>query len=176
MSQIRDQVKDRAVELRERGVRDQVKARAVELREQGCTYDEIANQLGISKSTVSRWMDPAIAQRSLDRARQWKDDNRSRNQARDHLYDRRKEVRGTCQECGNSMGVGVKRDGTCAHCRFEINLARDAEIERRWLAGESMKEIGNALGISKNHLGVEMDRMRKKGCNLPYRRRPKLIA
>jgi DNA-binding CsgD family transcriptional regulator len=149
MSQIRDQVKDRAVELRERGVRDQVKARAVELREQGCTYDEIANQLGISKSTVSRWMDPAIAQRSLDRARQWKDDNRSHNQDRDRLY---------------------------AHCRFEINLARDAEIERRWLAGESMKEIGNALGISKNHLGVEMDRMRKKGCNLPYRRRPKLIA
>jgi DNA-directed RNA polymerase specialized sigma24 family protein len=47
---------------------------------------------------------------------------------------------------------------------------RYPEIQRRWLAGESMREIAEAFGISVTGLGAAMTRLRQAGYELPYRR------
>ena len=44
-----------------------------------------------------------------------------------------------------------------------------AEIERRWHAGESLQDIADALGFTRNALSSAMTMLRKAGYNLPHR-------
>lgn len=47
---------------------------------------------------------------------------------------------------------------------------RAVEIEVRWKEDQSMQEIADALGITRNSLGSMMTRLRARGYDLPHRR------
>jgi hypothetical protein len=114
---------------------------------------------------------PEGRERDRVTARRWKANNREHNRARDRAYYAREDKRGTCQTCGNSMGIGIDRDGICQSCRNKAKLVVWADLERRWAAGHTIKQITADLGWTKGHLAVEMARMRDAGRNLPYRYR-----
>ncbi len=50
--------------------------------------------------------------------------------------------------------------------------ARYDLIESMWREGASMDEIAERLGSTKASVGVSMQRMRARGCQLPYRKVP----
>lgn len=113
--------------------------------------------------------DPDVAERYRQSSRAWKAAHREQNRARDREYIAREDVRGKCRSCGGPMGVGSRQDGTCFGCIETAKLENWAEIEHRWKAGESFRDIVAALGWTKGRLGGEMDRMRRAGRDLPYR-------
>jgi hypothetical protein len=47
---------------------------------------------------------------------------------------------------------------------------RRQEIARRWIAGETLREIADALGSTQSAVGVTLVRIRELGVELPYRR------
>jgi ribosomal protein S14 len=76
-----------------------------------------------------------------------------------------------CAECGRP-GVWRKHK-LCADCyRRELREATDArraEIQRRWLAGETHRQIALALGSTAPSIQVELVRMRQLGWDVPRR-------
>jgi ribosomal protein S27E len=50
---------------------------------------------------------------------------------------------------------------------------RAEQIVAWWAAGFTLAEIGMCFGWSKGHMSNEMYRLRAKGYDLPYRRRPR---
>lgn len=87
--------------------------------------------------------------------------------------------RARCVDCGSpraaGTGYGDGHPGCCAECRDrrrrEAHELRDKRIERWWNDGLAMREIAERLGWTLNHLRVEMDRLRRRGYDLPYRYR-----
>lgn len=87
-----------------------------------------------------------------------------------------------CAACGGPTGntPGQKRgDGRpegerlCRACdeagRRAVADERGRRIQRWWAEGLSTAEIAVRLGWSKNHLSAELDRLRRRGFDLPYR-------
>jgi DNA-binding CsgD family transcriptional regulator len=81
-----------------------------------------------------------------------------------------RENKPPCPQCGEPMARGYER---CARCRREADAAavdeRRREILRRWLAGESHRQIAAALGTSAPTIQVELVRMRQDGWDAPRR-------
>jgi predicted transcriptional regulator len=135
--------------------------RARALAAEGKSHPEIAVLFGVTKSAVWKACHPErIAELSrIDNARR-------RQQKREW---EREHYRGECEVCGARTG---KR--SCTRCP-KHSLAREAhrqrreEIQRRWLAGESLNEIAAALGTTKNSAQVTVHRMRREGWDMPYR-------
>lgn len=72
--------------------------------------------------------------------------------------------------CGT---VIYKRYDRCDECYrqavAESHRERDEQIVAWWTEGLSMREICLRLGWTKGHLGQEIDRLRSRGFDLPYR-------
>jgi hypothetical protein len=138
--------------------------KAVALRADGMTYQQIADQLGTSVTTVYRNCNPAVAERDRQRARQWS--KAHPEQERERVRDFRRRTTGTCLVCGGPMGRGKNLNGQCRRC---AKLARWQTIQDMWLAGAKLQEVADAVGKSTNLLGPEMRAMRVAGWNLPHR-------
>ena len=146
-------------------------ARAQELRAQGLTYQEIAEEMGLS-SAKAAWCCCNREKVSEENLRRRSD---KQEWARQH--------RATCPRCGGPMAVGSggRRRGTrqrpllCVGCRKALRreavVARDKILEQLWAEGKSMREIAAEFGWTKGHIAVEMNYARERGANLPYRYR-----
>jgi hypothetical protein len=72
-----------------------------------------------------------------------------------------------CADCGQP----VWRTATlCGECYRRRRNARRREIQQRWLAGESLKEIAAALGTTPASVRVTLVKMRERGWEMPHRR------
>lgn len=79
-----------------------------------------------------------------------------------------------CSTVGCENTVWATARGTqCRDCeraaRRERRNVRWLEIQRRWLLGESEREIAVALGTSKSAIGRTVNAMRSDGWDVPYR-------
>ena len=146
--------------------RDEKMAKAVEMRGQGVILDEIAAHLGVSRTTIVRWTNPAYAehQRSLSLA--WKDRNRERNRARDREYVERIKV--PCPRCGEKHSPD---HSVCQACRSAASAARRELAQRLWAEGNTLLEIAEALGSTRASIGAEISRWRQEGYDFPHRYR-----
>lgn len=145
--------------------------RASALRAQGWSYRRIAATVGVSTTSVRRWLNPDEAEASRASARAWKDRNREANRARDRSHAASEEVRGTCTACGGLMGIGHREGGVCAGCRAVAHEIRWQRIEAWWAEGLSINAICSRLGCTKGSFGGEMALMRESGRDMPYRYR-----
>lgn len=137
------------------------------------TYRALGERFGVTQGSVEYWL----------RCREWK----LRNRDRMREYERgrrdykrawgRENDRSPCPECGKPMGVGSARKGVdrCWDCYLAAERRRVDERARLivawWHDGLSLKEIARRLDWSVNHLGEELDRLRGRGYDLPYRYR-----
>jgi predicted transcriptional regulator len=149
----------------------------------GWTQQRIADELGVTSQTVSRYLNPERTRR------QARENNRKRRQAAREWAD--KNARGTCESCGGQLHEGSKYDGTrqCITCFRGLNVVkagdeRTAQIVRdrvemdkaiyeawhRGLAdGSSPKEVAFSLGITQAALMEHVSLMRRAGHDLPSR-------
>jgi hypothetical protein len=130
---------------------------------------EVAEAIGCAYATVVKALNPAAAT-------EWnRQDNARRREAKrafGNKYNRRPDVRGSCERCGGLMGIGRNRQGgTCAACRTAAKEANWERIEVMWAAGLLMREIADQMGWSLDRMRCEIDRMRKSGRAVPYRYR-----
>ena len=144
-------------------------AEAKRLREEGLSYREIGELFGVT---------PSAAAKACNRER-YRELNRQWNAQPERKAAKRRwaqENPGTCEVCG----VRTQRK---SHSRcFEHHIVREQRrvraewIVARWAEGWTGRQIAEALGWSPDHLGVEIDRLRKEGYDLPYRRSPEQLA
>jgi len=135
-------------------------AEAKRLRAEGLMPKEVSARLGRPLSTVQ---DAVTGQAARRRAfkQAWE----------------REHYKGTCERCGGATGKR-RRVRLCWPCwvaqRREPVHARAERIVAWWTEGLTYPEIGERLGWSKDHVSVEMHRLRAKGYDLPFRyRRPR---
>jgi DNA-binding CsgD family transcriptional regulator len=93
--------------------RDEKIAKARQLRKTGKTYPAIAAELGVSKKTIRRWLNPAEAERDRVSARAMKE-----------------KYRGECEICGSPTN-GCGGPGTAAKLCAACSSQRKHD-ERRW--------------------------------------------
>lgn len=88
--------------------------------------------------------------------------------------------RASCPDCGAPMraGSGYPK-GAPKRCRSCNDLIGRTQVDERaqkfekwWAEGLSLKEIAKRLNRSIGYVHMEMDRLRSKGYDLPYRYRP----
>lgn len=139
------------------------------MRERGTGLREIADRFGVSCATASRWTSQGGRDRDRAKSRAWK----RRNVEWVREYDaRRYEMRKVeCPECGELMGPESER---CQLCVSDDRERRRTAIERLWREGLKIREIAEELNTTPNTVGVEIQRMRTDGRDVPYRqkRRP----
>jgi transposase len=140
------------------GSNDERRTLALKLRAEGVPYRQVAEEVGVSMSTVVRWLRPDYAERNREMSRRWKDSHREANRARDRDYMKRDKE--PCA-CGKYKFAGTER---CGHCeqRHQAHRRR-LVIERLWADGLSLREIADRLGMTHGHVNVEIARMRELG-------------
>jgi transposase len=142
---------------------EKIKA-ARKIRDAGQTYAGIAGALGVSTTTVYRWLNPV--QTAPYRNGRAIDPERTRRADRE--YNRRHGSR--CDRCGQDRPRQAKGPLCIACIQDEVDR-RARRIEREWAAGRSMSEIAKGLGWTVNHLSRELHKLRERGYSLPYRHR-----
>lgn len=87
--------------------------------------------------------------------------------------------RASCAECGRPLSAGSANHydrpfKLCTDCsataRRAKMAARDRQFEEWWAAGLTLQDIADRMGWSREHVGMEFDRARTRGADLPYRR------
>lgn len=146
-------------------------AQAQALRAEGLTYKQIGERMG-GESARKAWM-RCNREREQAKVRKWK--SAHREQLRE--YDRRytDENRYVCPECGHVYGIGSAVQGGRKRKHVHADSCPGCIAKRRerviawWAEGLSLREMADRLGWTVNHLGVELNRMRGAGFELPYR-------
>lgn len=151
--------------------REQKIATARKLRESGLTYREIGERFGVGHACVWKWLHPDVVAESNRR-----DNQRRAPQKRAYAQSKR----AACEDCGTPLSAGSswpsrRRTGKCRTC-WELDEAeriepRRRQIEEWWAEGLSLRAIAERLGWSRDHLSVEIHRMREAGYAVPYRNR-----
>lgn len=140
----------------------------------GYTLAAIAAERGYSPTKVRDLLDPRFKDRRREASRLYKQNNIEEVRRKNREYN--DANRATCIECGGSMGSGSGHRqnrgaiGVCRPCRTAAKEKRWRVIEGLWAEGKTFGQIAAEIGIKGGHLGVELDRMRKAGWNVPYRR------
>ncbi|HKN43832.1 MAG TPA: hypothetical protein VJW23_07895 [Propionibacteriaceae bacterium] len=125
----------------------------------------IAERFGVSVTTAQRWVNPDYAERDRQVCREYKDRNREAIRAQNRAY--KWEQRVSCPQCGNKM---LPESTLCEGCRDDEVDHRARQIETWWAEGLTQREIADRLGWTVAHVGVEINILREKGYDLPYRR------
>lgn len=148
--------------------RNQQIKKAKELASQGWSHRRIGERLGVSGSTVTKWLNP-------DSVREWnRRDNELRRDAK--LAEAKTRDGRPCVECGtpltrNAVRAGGVRCRECQHDRERRQrLARRHRIEYLWGLGRSLREIADDLGSTPGSVNVEITSMRREGgWDVPHR-------
>lgn len=120
----------------------------------GLGYKLIAKELGVSRDKARDWVRPERRQR----------------------LKRRAERRGTCSACEEVMQGPRGHVGICARCRAERGRDLDALILGYWPVKETLREIGEAVGLSGHAVAMRAMQMRRRGVEVPARRRGRRAA
>jgi biotin operon repressor len=130
--------------------------RAAALRKRGLSYTEIAAALGVSKTTVYAWLNPAYA--AYQRAG-----------SREAKCARKTE----CPRCGAL--VSYDRAGEfCVACKHDERYGeRNQRILKAWRAGDLARSIADREGLSTTALLSLLDYWRQRGIyeDVPLRTR-----
>ena len=137
----------------------------MQLRNQGQPYREIAQTLNVGLTTAYRWVNPTRT--APYRNGRVMHPERARERDR-HGYRTYRKDRGQCSQCEGPMSL-ENDGGTCPSCRQAKVHARALQFEQWWNEGLKMREIADQLGWTKNHVAMELGRLREKGYNLPLR-------
>lgn len=141
--------------------------RAIAMRAEGHTYPAIAEELGVSRSTVRRWCDPSAAEDDRAQSANWKRRNRHHVAAYDQAYEHPESA---CRACG-ATGHDKRRSGLCQRCLSERTGARRRAIADMWNAGATGAEIAHLLNTTPGAIAHAIHKMRRAGWDLPYRRK-----
>lgn len=137
-------------------------AEARELRDEGLHPLEIARRLGVSLTTVRRWLNPDEAARNRAGSYAWKKKNPDAA---------RRAGGGTCTTCGGH--TSSLRVVECQSCRRRKAEDRKRLIVERWSQGASLQDIADELGSSVSAVGVTVYTIREQHPELhdkiPYR-------
>lgn len=137
-------------------------AEARELRDEGLHPLDIGKRLGVSLTTVRRWLNPDEAARSRDGSNAWKKKNPDAA---------RRSGGGSCTTCGGR--TSGPRVVECQSCRRRKAEDRKRLIVERWAQGASLQDIADELGSSVSAVGVTVYAIREHHPELhdkiPYR-------
>lgn len=81
-------------------------------------------------------------------------------------YGRFEREKTPCESCGRPCGKTSKRCRRCFHEACEVKRER---IVKLWATGLTMGEIAREIGTTKGSVSVQINTMRAKGYDLPYR-------
>jgi transposase len=144
--------------------RDEKIALCRKLQSEGLGCPRIGTILGVSRSTVYKWLHPEKVRA----------DNAKRHEVKlawQRAQDRSEQGRARCSECGGLAGVGSARHGptTCAECRGYAAALKGVRVERLWNEGKTFPEICAEMGWTSGMLSRMIDQYRADGYDLPYR-------
>jgi transposase len=141
---------------------------AQSLRDGGLLDREIAERFGVTRSAVTKWLNP--------NRKEWE---RTQNAKRGPAKRAWAQAnRAACPSCGKPMREGSRspshRSKSCRDCehhrRRQPYLERGKQIEGWWNEGLTYPQLQARLGWTKSRLAVEIHRLRRDGFDLPYRR------
>lgn len=160
-----------------RVTREEKIAEAQKLYEAGEVYRQIGEHFGVTPATVWRWLHPE-AVKAINRR-----DNARRGPEKREWEDRN---RASCEDCGGPLAMGSSNpshmgpSGKCSKCWRLSEAERIDSCSRRieawWHQGLTLREIAERLGKKPEAMSVEINRLRKRGYRLPYRRMNKKRA
>jgi transposase len=125
--------------------RDEPIARARSRREQGALLREIADELGVSTTTVARWLDPAQARRMRERSREAKLARRV-----------------PCERCGRPLGY-QRTGGVCRGCVLGDAHARMDRVAALYGKGLEAPEIAREVGLAEGYVAILLTRLARAG-------------
>jgi transposase len=125
--------------------RDDLIARARACRAQGMLLRDIAAELGVSTTTVARWVDPAQAQRMRERSRQAKLARRV-----------------PCQRCGRPLGY-QRTEGVCRSCLIGDAHARIDQVAALYGDGLDLPDIARQVGLAEGYVSILLGRLARAG-------------
>ena len=106
---------------------------------------EIAAELGVSTTTVARWVDPARAQRMRERSREAKLARRV-----------------PCERCGRPLGY-QRTDGVCRQCTIADAHARVDRVAELYAAGLDAPGIARDVGLAEGYVAILLTRLARDG-------------
>ena len=127
--------------------RDELIARAHARRGEGALLREIADELDVSTTTVTRWLDPAKAELMRERARQAKLARRV-----------------PCERCGRPLGY-ERAGGVCRHCTSDDAHARVERVAALYAAGLEASEIARQVALAEGYVSLLLTRLAHAGPN-----------
>lgn len=127
---------------------------------------EVAERLGVTYGATRRALNPK-RERDLT-ARQ-----RERHREKRRAYDRKRlrNLRATCDTCGNPCGIGSGKEGTkrCLSCVHAQHVARDDRIVAMYQRGMSLADMATQFGCTIGSIGMALTRLRREGRITTYR-------
>lgn len=106
---------------------------------------EIAAELGVSTTTVARWLDPSRAQRMRERSREAKLARRV-----------------PCERCGRPLGY-QRGAGVCRQCSSADAHARIDRVGALYAAGLDAPEIAREVGLAEGYVSILLTRLARDG-------------
>ena len=120
------------------------KAEALRLLAAKMSEVEVAEWVGVSRSTVRRWANPKEAERSRETSRAWKKRNEEQNRLADRIAHREGMSMGRCLTCGK----GTKVTTVCIDCVAKREHVRRVLVLTALEQGYSEERIAKALRVS----------------------------
>jgi transposase len=125
--------------------RDDLIALARSRRAQRAPLTEIAAELGVSTTTVARWVDPDQARRDRERSRQAKLARRV-----------------PCERCGRPLSY-QRPGGVCRHCAIDDAHARIDKVAALYREGLDAPEIARKVELAEGYVAILLSRLARAG-------------
>ena len=125
--------------------RDDLIACARARRAQHVTLSEIAAELGVSTTTVARWIDPDQAERDRERSRQSKLARRV-----------------PCERCGRPLSY-QRTDGVCRRCTIDDAHARIDRVAALYADGLETSDIARQVALAEGYVAILLTRLARAG-------------
>lgn len=115
--------------------------RARLLRARGLSRRQVAEQLGVSVTTLARWLDPSYASRERERSREAK-----------------RRRRRPCGRCAAPLSYD-RSGGLCRSCQHQDALARHEQVARLYQSGLQFGQVAQRTGLSEGHVRAVLARL-----------------
>ena len=125
--------------------REDLIARARSRRARGALMRDIAAELGVSTTTIARWLDPTQAERMRERSRQAKLARRV-----------------PCQRCGQPLGY-QRTEGICRPCSIGDAHARIDRVAALYGDGLDLPDIARRVGLAETYVSILLARLARDG-------------